>query len=215
MATSKRTQRQHERKGRGIGGKDLEASLLERYTRVGVAALADPVPRRLDPTLRSEMETVVGADLGDVRIHTGERAQKMAEALGARAFAAGPSDIFFAQGEFAPHTPAGKALLAHEVAHVAEGRTALARKPRKAEVEDLELRARKVEEMVLAKEEQPEPVRPEEMLEPVDVELPPLTEPESAGQPIRTTLDKARLEEKILEVMEREARRDRERRGLA
>lgn len=211
MATSKG--RRKGRAGKAAGGRDLEASLLERYTRFGVHVLADPVPRRLDPTLRGELETVVGADLSDVRIHTGERAQRMAEALGARAFASGTSDVFFAQGEFAPQTPSGKALLAHEVAHVAEGRTGLARKPRKAEAEDLELRARKVEEMVLAREERPEPVRPDEMLEPVDLELPPLTEPESAGQPVRTTIDKARLEDKILEVMEREARRDRERRG--
>jgi len=148
-----------------------------------------------------------------VRIHTGERAQKMAESLGARAFAAGPSDVFFAQGEFAPQTPAGKALLAHELAHVAEGQPGLSRRPRKAQVEDLELRARKVEEMVLAKEQEAEQVRPDQMLEPETLELPPLTEPQSAAQPIRTTVDKALLEDKILEVMEREARRDRERRG--
>ncbi len=212
MASSTRKGR---RKGRERTGRDLEASLLERYTRFGVAALADPVPKRLDPTLRQEMETLVGADLPEVRIHTGERAQKMAEGLGARAFAVGTSDVFFAHGEFAPQTPEGKALLAHEVTHVAEGRTGLARRPRKAEVEDLEMRARKVEEMVLAREERPEPVRPEEMLEPEDLELPPLTEPESAGKPVRTTIDKARLEDKILDVLEREARRDRERRGQA
>ncbi len=212
MATSKRAGRRKGRE-RTEAGRDLEASLLERYTRFGVAALADPVPRRLDPTLRQEMETLVGADLSEVRVHTGERAQRMAEGLGARAFAAGTSDVFFAQGEFAPQTPAGKALLAHEVAHVAEGRTGLSRRPRKAEVEDLEVRARRVEEMVLAREERPEPMRPDEMLEPEDLELPPLIEPESAGKPVRTTIDKARLEDKVLEVLEREARRDRERRG--
>lgn len=211
MAATRGRRKARERKARE--GRDLEASLLERYTRVGVGVLADEVPKRLDPTLLNEMETVTGADLSDVRIHTGERARKMAEALGARAFAVGTSDIFFAQGEFAPQTPRGKALLAHEVAHVAEGRTALARRPRKASPEDLELRARKVEEMVLAREERPEPMRPDQMLEPVDLDLPPLTEPESALEPVRTTIDKARLEDKILEVMEREARRDRERRG--
>lgn len=212
MASSKRTGR---RKGRGRteGGRDLEAALLERYTRFGVAVLSDPAPRRLDPTLRQEMETLVGADLSEVRVHTGERAQRMAEGLGARAFAAGTADVFFAQGEFAPQTPAGKALLAHEVAHVAEGRTGLSRRPRKAEVEDLEIRARRVEEMVLAREERPEPTRPDEMLEPEDLELPPLTEPGSAGKPVLTTIDKARLEDRVLEVLEREARRDHERRG--
>jgi hypothetical protein len=212
MASEQRAGRRKGRR-RDRGGRDLEASLLQRYTEFGVSVLADPVPRRLDPTLRRELETVVGADLDEVRIHTGERAQKMAESLGARAFAAGPSDVFFAQGEFAPQTPAGKALLAHELAHVVEGQPGLSRRPRKAQVEDLELRARKVEEMVLAKEQEAEQVRPDQMLEPETLELPPLTEPQSAAQPIRTTVDKALLEDKILEVMEREARRDRERRG--
>lgn len=213
MATSKRAGRRKGRQGQADKGRDLE-SLIDRYTRFGVSVLADPVPRRLDPILRREMETILGTDLPDIQIHTGERARKLAQSLGARAFAVGPSDIFFGQGEFAPQTPAGKSLLAHEVAHLAEGQTGLARRPHKADVEDLEMRARKVEEMVLAKEERPEPMRLDEMLEPVDLELPPLTEPEAAGQPIRTTLDKARLEEKVLEVIEREARRDRERRGL-
>jgi outer membrane protein OmpA-like peptidoglycan-associated protein len=51
-----------------------------------------------------------------VRIHADGRAAEAAEEERARAFAAG-NDIVFAAGQFAPGTPAGDELLAHELAH--------------------------------------------------------------------------------------------------
>jgi hypothetical protein len=57
-------------------------------------------------------------DFAAIRVHpTG--ASRAARALRARAFTVG-SDIYFADGAFAPHTPAGRWLLAHEVAHVVQ-----------------------------------------------------------------------------------------------
>ncbi|MBL6976195.1 MAG: DUF4157 domain-containing protein [Deltaproteobacteria bacterium] len=191
---------------------DLEESIRKRSARAGVAILADDAPKRLDPSLRSEMESVTGADLSDVRIHTGERAGRMADSLGARAFAAGTSDVFFAQGEYAPATAGGKALLAHELTHVAEGHGGLATRHRHPEREELEIRARRSEEMVLAEEQAPPQPAETEMLEPVEVEAPPRTD-EAQGDPRGFPVDKADLEDRIVDVIERETRRERDRTG--
>jgi hypothetical protein len=61
-----------------------------------------------------------GVDFSAVRLHpTG--AERACRALGARAFTVG-SDIYFGAGAFAPHTPEGLRILAHEVAHVVQQR---------------------------------------------------------------------------------------------
>lgn len=57
--------------------------------------------------------------LSEVRVHPG--ADALCAAWGARALTAG-SDIYFRTGAFAPHTPQGLWLLAHEVAHVVQQR---------------------------------------------------------------------------------------------
>jgi len=54
-----------------------------------------------------------------VRLHTDEGAACAANSLGARAFTHG-RDIFFNRGEYAPHTRAGRHLLAHELTHVVQ-----------------------------------------------------------------------------------------------
>ena len=58
------------------------------------------------------------ADFSAVRLHPAG-AERACRALGARAFTVGP-DVYFGAGEFAPRTPAGLRLLAHEVAHVVQ-----------------------------------------------------------------------------------------------
>lgn len=73
----------------------------------------------LDPRTRGEMEAAFGAGLGGVRVHTGARADTLARTLSARAFTLG-NDVFFRDGEHAPSTPAGRKLLAHELAHVVQ-----------------------------------------------------------------------------------------------
>jgi hypothetical protein len=54
-----------------------------------------------------------------VRVHADGRAAVSAEAVGARAYAVG-SDIVFGRGEYAPRSPDGRRLLAHELAHVVQ-----------------------------------------------------------------------------------------------
>jgi len=55
----------------------------------------------------------------DVRIHSGSSAGRIATSMGANAVTVG-KDIFFAPGRYAPGTPGGDRLLAHELAHVAQ-----------------------------------------------------------------------------------------------
>ena len=80
------------------------------------AALARP-GWPLDPSARAFFEPRFGRSLGHVRVHADAADAESAEAIGARAYTVGP-DIVFARGEFAPHTPSGRLLIAHEITHV-------------------------------------------------------------------------------------------------
>ncbi len=62
------------------------------------------------------MERRLGSDLGAVRVHTGARAARTADALDAYAFSIGP-DVGFAAGAYAPASSVGRGLIAHELAH--------------------------------------------------------------------------------------------------
>lgn len=73
----------------------------------------------LDKDTKSFMETRFSTNFDQVRVHTDHQASKASVALGARAFAMGP-DIYFASGEYQPHTSSGRLLLAHELTHVVQ-----------------------------------------------------------------------------------------------
>jgi Domain of unknown function (DUF4157) len=70
----------------------------------------------LDPDTRASMERRFGHNFAGVRVHVDAQAARAADAVGARAFTVG-ANLVFRQGEFAPQAPAGRALLAHELAH--------------------------------------------------------------------------------------------------
>lgn len=72
--------------------------------------------RPLDRPARSLMESRFGHDFSHVRVHQGPEASDSARALDARAYTVG-EHIVFAAGEYAPGSPAGRHLLAHELAH--------------------------------------------------------------------------------------------------
>lgn len=75
--------------------------------------------RPLPASLRDEFEARFEADFSGVRLHTDPPAASAAAALAARAYVAGPHLVFGA-GQYAPATSAGRRLLAHELAHVAQ-----------------------------------------------------------------------------------------------
>jgi len=85
-----------------------------------VDKVLDAPGRALDPATRATMEQRFGADFGAVRVHTDAQAARSALAIGARAYAAG-SEVVFGPGQYAPHTAAGRQLLAHELTHVVQG----------------------------------------------------------------------------------------------
>jgi hypothetical protein len=73
--------------------------------------------RALDATVRQRLSEALGADPGDVRVHTDGEADDLSRSLGARAFTSG-RDIFFQGGAFDPASPDGFELLVHESTHV-------------------------------------------------------------------------------------------------
>ncbi len=75
----------------------------------------------LRPAVRREMEHRLGADFGDVRVHTDSDAAQSARSLQARAYTSG-RDIVFASGEYRPDTTSGKHTIAHELTHVIQQR---------------------------------------------------------------------------------------------
>ncbi len=75
--------------------------------------------RQLSEQTRSYMESGIGADFQNVRIHTDSEAVQMNRELSARAFTVG-SDIYFNSGEYSPESSDGKRLLAHELTHTVQ-----------------------------------------------------------------------------------------------
>jgi len=75
----------------------------------------------LDSGTRSSMESRFGHDFSQVRIHHDESAAASAHDVGARAYTVG-QDVVFGSGHYAPQTPTGEHLLAHELAHTIQQR---------------------------------------------------------------------------------------------
>jgi hypothetical protein len=133
----------------GSGGHPLDAATRQRmelrfghdFSRVKPTSIAQHQPQgklsinqagdayeqeadRVAERVLSSAETLPAAtapryDFGQVRVHTGGRAAQSARAVNALAYTVG-NNIVFGQGQFAPHTPAGERLLAHELTHVAQ-----------------------------------------------------------------------------------------------
>ncbi|MFL6196538.1 MAG: DUF4157 domain-containing protein, partial [Thermoanaerobaculia bacterium] len=73
----------------------------------------------LDAGTRGFMEPRFGQDFSQVRIHTDVRAAASAQAVGALAYTVG-RNVVFGSGQYAPETPRGRELLAHELTHVVQ-----------------------------------------------------------------------------------------------
>ncbi|MCM1965100.1 DUF4157 domain-containing protein [Streptomyces sp. G1] len=92
-------------------------------TLLGVIAASAGGGRPLDPVERRALERSFGADLADVRIHTGRLADRLCRVLRADACTRG-SDVFL--GSAARARPYGelRGILVHELAHVLQQRAA-------------------------------------------------------------------------------------------
>ena len=96
-------------------GTDLPPELAAQVARLRGGGM--PLPARE----RALFESLLGVDLGSVRIHTGVAAMQTARALNARAYTVGP-DIAFGSGQYRPGTDSGRRLLAHELVHTVQQR---------------------------------------------------------------------------------------------
>ena len=77
--------------------------------------------RALPAETRAFFEPRFGKDFRNVRVHTGARAEEVAESIGAKAFTLG-NDIAFGSGQYSPSSPEGRNLLAHELTHTVQQR---------------------------------------------------------------------------------------------
>lgn len=75
----------------------------------------------LDDGVRTSMESRMGQDFGDVRVHTGDAAHDSARSVSAHAYTVG-SNIVFQRGAYDPGSSSGQTLLAHELTHVVQQR---------------------------------------------------------------------------------------------
>lgn len=137
----RRTAKNKHSKPSGPGGVHTGAAqrdhpLLALQHTMGNRALGQILPRRdeaigcsdaptlgegrpLRQTTLDVMERSFDRDFSDVRVHDGPGATERARTVGARAFTFG-TDIVFGEDEFVPHTPTGRRLLAHELAHIVQ-----------------------------------------------------------------------------------------------
>src|SRR5215510_5785722 len=70
----------------------------------------------LEKEVRSQMESSLGHDFSQVRVHTDARAAESAGSVKALAYTVG-DHIAFASGQYQPQTQTGRRLIAHELAH--------------------------------------------------------------------------------------------------
>lgn len=93
-----------------------------------IAALSLGASSPLPAAASARFGARLGIDLSGVRVHAGSEAAASADAIDSRAFTVG-DHIAFADGEYRPGTTEGQRLLAHELAHVAQGDETVRREP--------------------------------------------------------------------------------------
>ncbi|MEU8229124.1 DUF4157 domain-containing protein [Actinoplanes sp. NPDC048967] len=76
----------------------------------------------LDADTRADMEGRLGADFGDVRVHTDQAAHDSARAMNAQAYTVG-SSVVFQRDRYDPSSADGRLMLAHELTHVVQQRS--------------------------------------------------------------------------------------------
>jgi Domain of unknown function (DUF4157) len=76
----------------------------------------------LDADTRADMESRLGHDFSDVRVHTDSRAHDSAQAVNAHAYTVG-SNVVFQRDKYDPSSTDGRTMLAHELTHVVQQRS--------------------------------------------------------------------------------------------
>lgn len=115
-----------------LSGSDL-LGLQRAVGNAGVSSLmeedASPVHgvvssggRPLDEPVRTDMETRLGHDFSDVRVHDDAAAHDSASAVNAHAYTVG-SHLVFQRDAYDPTSASGRQTLAHELTHVVQQRS--------------------------------------------------------------------------------------------
>ncbi|MFI8434349.1 DUF4157 domain-containing protein [Streptomyces sp. NPDC079020] len=76
----------------------------------------------LDTETRTDLESRMGADFSDVRIHNDSAAHESAKGVGAHAYTVG-NNVVFQRDAYDPSSPQGRTTLAHELTHVMQQRS--------------------------------------------------------------------------------------------
>ncbi|MGK3963613.1 DUF4157 domain-containing protein [Sorangium sp. So ce118] len=100
------------------GGSVIQAKTAGPGVGAGSGSDRGAHPTGIPSPVRSKMEAAFGAEFSGVRVHP--RSSRAVE-LGALAYTQG-EHVHFAPGQFQPESPAGQALLGHELAHVVQQR---------------------------------------------------------------------------------------------
>ena len=104
---------------RAVGNAGVSA--LVEQERSPVLDVVSGGGRSLEPDVRADMESRLGHDFGDVRVHDDGAAHKSAESVRAHAYTVGPN-IVFQRDAYDPASAAGRTTLAHELTHVVQQR---------------------------------------------------------------------------------------------
>ena len=103
-------------------GNASTADLVEGERSPVLDVLSSGGGRPLEAGVRADMETRLGADFGDVRVHTDSAASDSARSVGAHAYTVG-RDVVFQRDAYDPDSHAGRTTLAHELTHVIQQRS--------------------------------------------------------------------------------------------
>jgi len=76
----------------------------------------------LEPAVRTDMESRLGHDFSDVRVHTDAAAHDSAKSVGAHAYTVG-NNVVFQRDAYDPGSAAGRTTIAHELTHVVQQRS--------------------------------------------------------------------------------------------
>lgn len=124
MRAFARSQRCSQKQAGGTAVRANTVSLAGKETAPGnVHQVLRSPGKPLEPATRAAMEPRFRHDFSRVRVHADHEAAASANCMGALAYTVG-RHMIFAEGQYAPTTPAGKRLLAHELAHTVQQRSA-------------------------------------------------------------------------------------------
>ena len=106
---------------RAVGNSGVGAMLEEERSPVhDVVGSGGGSP--LAPDVKGEMESRLGHDFSDVRVHNDSQAHESARSVNTHAYTVG-SNVVFQRDSFDPSSSEGKTMLAHELTHVVQQRS--------------------------------------------------------------------------------------------